>query len=123
MTATPHEDERRCLACGCILASDEHRGACFCSPCLFGRRDYDPACDPDFDSILERFFLSHSATIVSPWRMLGVPARFRKSVESSIRRLRRRRLLIVGVRLPGGYVCLGTKPAAPRRQGRPRLRA
>ena len=104
-----------------MLARDESPGVYLCSPCMVSSRDYDPATDAQFDAILERFFLSHPATVVSPCRMLGVPARYRRSVWVSIRRLRRRRLLIMSVGWSGGYVCLGTRSVPPERRGRRRV--
>lgn len=110
--------ERRCLRCGCLLASDAGPRTYHCSPCRRAVRDYNPAVDPTFDAKLEHLFLTHSATLVEPRPMLGVSADHRQSVESSIRRLRHH-LVIIGVRLPGGYCCVGVKSAPPRKPGRP----
>lgn len=115
MSATPHEGESRCLLCDGVLAAD-HQGY-LCTPCLSSRLGYDPATDPGFDAALERLFLANSAAVVHPRRALGVGCHFRTSVKSAIRRLRRSRLVIVGVPV-GGYVCLGTKAAPPDRRRR-----
>lgn len=116
--------ERRCLFCRCVLGSDQEPGCCVCTPCQRARRDYDPAHDPVFDRILEELFLLRPGEVIDPLRLLAVPRRFKRSVMSSVRRLRRRGMCIVGFPHRGGYLFDPDKAGSPsgRLRGRPRRR-
>jgi hypothetical protein len=104
MTAPPTGSGHRCLFCRCIIGSDQEPGVCVCTPCQGARRDYDPAHDHVFDRILEELFLTHPGVTIDPLRLLAVPRRFKWSVNTSVRRLRRRGMHITGVPYTGGYV-------------------
>lgn len=95
--------ERRCLLCGCLLASDEPRRVYVCGPDRRARHDYDPACDSAFDRLLQDLFVAHPCEIIHPRQALGVDVKFKNAVGTAVRRLRRR-LNIVGVPHTGGYV-------------------
>lgn len=123
MTAPPSEGGRRCAFCRCNLGSDQEAGVCVCTPCQNSRRNYDPACDPVFDRILEELFLMRPREVVDPLRLLAVPRRFKWSLRSSIRRLRRRGMHIEGVVHTGGYVYDPDLPGNPEcNAGTPRGR-
>ena len=119
MTAPPDEGERRCVFCHCLLAADRSHTSCVCTPCLSGRRDYDPACDPVFDRVLEELFLERPRQVLDPLALLGVSRRFKWSVRSSVRRLRRRGMHIEGIVHTGGYVYEPGLPGNPEGAGTP----
>lgn len=123
MTTAPPGGGRRCAFCRGLLGADRDAGVCVCSPCQRDRRDYDPACDPVFDRILEELFLTHPRKVIDPVLMLAVPRRFKWSVNTSIRRLRRRGMCITGVPHTGGYVYEPAKATTPARVLRGRRRA
>ena len=93
----------RCYLCGCLRAGDAETAAA-CDPCRGSRRDYNPAADPVFDRALEELFLRFPGQTVFPRLALGIAAGHKWAVVASVRRLRRRGMLIQGIAHSGGYV-------------------
>jgi hypothetical protein len=75
-----------------------------------------------FDRVLEELFLERPGQVLDPLALLGVSRRFKWSVRSAVRRLRRRGMHIEGIVGAGGYVFDPRQPGNPEGAGTPHRR-
>ena len=108
-----------CVACGCVLASD-NRGP-LCSPCQ--RRDeYDPRLDGAFPRLLAEYMASRVGGRADPVRHFNMPADARVAVWKHIQKMRRDGWVIDGCPPPrGGYIVHRAPPGTKRRRSSERM--
>jgi hypothetical protein len=96
MTALPHQGERRCADCGCVLRSG-HQGRCEC--CERAHLAYRPEHDPGFGTRLLTVLRANRGRPVNVYRALGIRhcgLSGWRCVQNHIERFRRHGHVIVG---------------------------